>query len=529
MDATAWWQDSVIYQVYPRSFQDHNGDGIGDLSGIIERADHFSWLGVDAVWFSPFFTSPMADFGYDISNYTDIDPSYGNLADFDELVGALHARGIRIILDFVPNHTSDQHPWFREARRSRRNPKRDWYTWRSPSPDGGPPNNWQSLAGGRSWEFDAKTGQYYLHSFLKAQPDLNWRNPAVSEAMHDVLRFWLDRGVDGFRVDAVGCLAKDPLFRDDPPNPDYREGNPPFARNRMVFSANRPDIMEFVAGMRDVVDARPGERVMIGEVYLKPDELASYYGTTLDGFQLPTNFNLLWAQWKPVAILKTVETYEAALPRGAWPNWVLGNHDQSRIATRIGPAQARVAMMLLLTLRGTPILYFGDELGLQDVVVPPDKLRDPFGINMPGTGQGRDPERCPMPWDETPSAGFTTGEPWLPIATHGPGSSVEAQRGDEGSTLSLTRRLLALRRSEPALSRGAWSPVPVEGDVLAYSRSLGGKRFTVILNLEGMRKSVRFPGPISGRLVLSTHERKTDLAISQDLELAANEGLIIAM
>ena len=529
MDAKAWWQDAVIYQVYPRSFQDSNGDGIGDLRGIIARADYFAWLGIDAVWFSPFFASPQADYGYDVSNYTDIDPDYGTLADFDELVAALHARNIRIIVDFVPNHSSDQHPWFLESRKSLNNPKRDWYTWRSPARDGGPPNNWLSLAGGRSWEYDQATGQYYLHSFLKEQPDLNWRNPAVRDAMHDVLRFWIDRGVDGFRVDAIGCIAKDPQLRDDPPNPDYKEGDPPFARNRMVNSANRPEVMEFVAGMRRVVDAEPGSRVMIGEVYLKPAEIGAYYGTGSDGFQLPTNFNLLWAPWKRAAVFEAVESYEAALPKGSWPDWVLGNHDQSRIATRIGKAQARVAMLLLLTLRGTPIVYFGDELALEDIVIPLDKQRDPFGINMPGKGQGRDPERCPMPWDETPKGGFTSGEPWLPIAASGPGSSVEAQRDDEASMLSLTRRILALRRSEPALSRGAWTPMTVEGEVVAYLRSDGGKRFAVVLNLEGKRKTVRFAEANSGRIVLSTHDIARTGAVGRDLVLAANEGVVIAI
>ena len=524
-----WWQDAVIYQVYPRSFQDSDGDGVGDLRGIIERADYFSWLGVDAIWFSPFFTSPMADFGYDVSNYVDVDPTFGTLADFDELIATLHARNIRVILDYVGNHTSDRHPWFLESRSSRNNPKRDWYFWRNAAADGGPPNNWQSLAGGSSWEFDAPTAQYYCHTFLKQQCDLNWRNPAVRDAMHDVLRFWLDRGVDGFRLDAVGCIAKDPDLRDDPPNPDYRKGDPPFARNLMVHSANGPDIMDFVAGIRSVVDTHPGEHVLIGEVYLKIGEIAAYYGPDLIGLQLPTNFNLLWTAWKAAAIQEVIEAYEAVLPAGAWPDWVVGNHDQSRIASRIGRAQARIAMVLLLTLRGTPILYCGDELGLQNVVIPPDKLRDPFGLNMPGTGQGRDPERCPMPWDETLKAGFTTGDPWLPIGTNGPGSSVEAQRNDQRSMLSMTRELLALRRSVPALSRGSWSTLAVEGEGLGYLRSLGKSRFAVLLNLKDKPLLLRIAEITSGRVIFSTHKNNTREPIRQNVELAANEGLIIAM
>ena len=527
--ADPWWHDAVIYQVYPRSFQDSNGDGIGDLRGIIERADYFSWLGVDAIWFSPFFTSPMVDFGYDVSNYLDVDPSFGTLADFDEMLAVLHARNIRVILDYVPNHTSDQHPWFAQSRSSRENPKRDWYLWRDPGADGRPPNNWQSLAGGSSWEFDADTRQYYCHTFLKQQCDLNWRNPAVREAMHDVLRFWLERGVDGFRIDAVGCLAKDPALRDDPPNPHFRPGDPPFARNIMVNSANGPDIMGFVGGIRKVLEAYPRDPILIGEVYLKTGEIAPYYGAELTGLHLPTNFNLLWTPWKAAPILEVIGAYEAVLPVGAWPDWVMGNHDQPRIASRLGRAQARIAMLLLLTLRGTPILYYGDELGLEDVAIPPDKLRDPFGTNLPGLNQGRDPERCPMPWDDTPNAGFTTGDPWLPIGGNGPGLSVERQRKDRSSMLSMTRDLLALRRKEPALSRGSWTPLPIEGEALAYLRQHAGSRVGVLLNLEDEHKRLRVAEITTGNVMFSTHERQGRQRISQDVELAPNEGLIVAL
>jgi alpha-glucosidase len=522
MAATAWWRDGVIYQIYPRSFQDSNGDGIGDLAGIMARADYLSWLGVDAVWFSPFFVSPMVDFGYDISNFTDIDAAYGSLAEFDEMVAALHRRAIKVILDFVPNHSSNRHPWFLESQSSRKSGKRDWYTWHNPSPGGDPPNNWLSLAGGPAWEFDGTTGQYYLHSFLKEQPDLNWLNPAVREAMHGVMRFWLDRGVDGFRIDAIGCLAKDPQFHDNPPNPNFHEGDAPFQRQILVNSANRPEVMDRIAEMRSVAD-RYGGKVLIGETYLKPAELAAYYGQNGNGLDLPFNFNLLWTPWRPAAIEEMIETYEAALPQGAWPDWVLGNHDQSRIASRLGEAQARIAMMLLLTLRGTPFLYYGDELGLPNIVIPKDSLRDSFG---PGSG-GRDPERCPMPWDETPRGGFTTGEPWLPIGSDRPGRSVEAQRDDKHSMLAFTRALLSLRRKEPALSHGSWSKLSHEGEALAYARSLGEKRFAIVLNLEDAPKSVRFSDPPSGRILLSTHERKRGERVRQTLELAANEGVVI--
>jgi alpha-glucosidase len=528
MSTDPWWQDCVIYHIYPRSFQDSNGDGIGDLRGIIERVDYLAGLGVGGIWFSPFFTSPMADFGYDIANYTDIDPSFGTLADFDEMIAALHRHNIRVILDFVPNHTSDRHPWFLESRSSRESPKRDWYLWRDPSPDGGPPNNWQSMAGGPSWEYDAATGQYYCHTFLKQQVDLHWHNPVVRDAMYDVLRFWLARSVDGFRIDAVGCLAKDPLFRDDPPNPAYKENDAPFARNLMVNSANGPQIFDIIAGIRDVVSAYSSNKILIGEVYLKPTELAPYYGARSDGLQLPTNMNLLWTPWKPAPILDIVEAYEASLPKGAWPNWVLGNHDQSRIATRVGRAQAPIAMMLLLTLRGTPVLYYGDELGLEDMKIPPAFVHDPFGLNMPGKNQGRDPQRCPMPWDETAKAGFTTGDPWLPIGTSEKGHSVAAQQADPRSMLALTHELMRLRREEPALSRGFWEKVEIEGEVLAYARTLADKRFVIVLNLDGEAKSIRLKDVASGRVLLSTHARDKRPRVQHELDLAANEGVIIA-
>ncbi|MGH6930680.1 MAG: alpha-amylase family glycosyl hydrolase, partial [Dongiaceae bacterium] len=506
-----WWQSAVVYQIYPRSFQDSNGDGVGDLQGILDRVDYLTWLGIDAVWISPFYPSPMADFGYDISNYVDIDPVFGSLADFDRLVAALHARNIRVILDFVPNHTSGRHPWFQEARRSRSDPRRDWYIWRDPRPDGGPPNNWMSLATGRNaWEFDATTGQYYYHAFLAEQPDLNWRNPDVRKAMHDALRFWLDRGVDGFRVDVLWHLAKDPQFRDDPINPDFGPDDPPYRRLIPQYSADQPDILDIVAEMRRVLEEYPGDRPLIGELYLPLNRLVEYYGPNLTGAHLPFNFSLLWAAWTrtgwtAAALSRLIQEYDAALPAGAWPNWVLGNHDQPRIATRLGAAQARVAMVLLLTLRGTPTLYYADELGHESVPIPPDRVRDPFGINMPGGTQGRDPVRTPMPWDGSANSGFTKVEPWLPLADNAAAISVEAQKRDPLSMLSLTRSLLALRRREPALAIGDWAPLPVEGEALAYMRRWQDRCFVVALDLESRAKTVQLGEGVSGRIELSTN------------------------
>jgi alpha-glucosidase len=523
-----WWQKAVIYQIYPRSFQDSDGDGVGDLKGILQRVEYLSWLGVGAVWISPIYPSPMADFGYDVADYVGIDPLFGTLEDFDRLVRALHARGIRLILDLVPNHTSDRHPWFLEARSSRQSCRRDWYIWRDPAPDGGPPNNWVSQAGGSAWTLDPATGQYYYHAFLAEQPDLNWRNRAVRQAIYDVLRFWLARGVDGFRVDVLWHMIKDAEFRDDPLNPDYREGEPDFRRVRPLYSADRPEVLEIAVEMRRVLEEYPGDRLLIGEIYLPVERLAAYYGPDLSAVHLPFNFNLMWAKWQPAPILELVRQYEDALPAGAWPSWVLGNHDQMRIASRVGPAQARVAMVLLLTLRGTPTLYYGDELGLENVPIASAQVRDPFGLKMPGTGQGRDPERTPMPWDTSASCGFTTGEPWLPLGEGRADLSVAVQRNAPGSMLTLTRQLLELRGREPALATGEFEPLEVEGEALAYARTSGSRRFTVILNLEPRPKAIRWRDDLGGRVALSTHPERTGRPVADQIELAADEAVVIA-
>src|ERR1700758_667036 len=448
MEDLRWWQSGVIYQIYPRSFQDSNGDGIGDLNGILKRIDYLVLLGVDAIWISPIYPSPMADFGYDVADYCDIAPIFGTLADFDRLIVEAHARGVRVILDFVPNHTSNQHPWFLESRSSHDNPKRDWYFWKDAGHEGGLPNNWLSHFGGPAWEWDETTKQYYYHSFLKEQPDLNWRNPAVKQAMYDVLRFWLDRGVDGFRVDVLWMLIKDDEFRDNPVNPGYVPGESSYKRLLPLFTANQPEVHEIVAEMRAVLDAYP-DRVLIGEIYLPIEELVNYYGRDLKGAHLPFNFQLIQAAWNPRSIAEIMHQYEAALPRGAWPNWVLGNHDKPRIAARIGEAQARVAAMLLLTLRGTPTLYYGDEIGMAQISIPREAVRDPWEINEPGLGLGRDPQRTPMQWDSSPNAGFSTGTPWLPLPPSASTSNVEMLSQQPGSILSLYRRIIAFRQKEP--------------------------------------------------------------------------------
>lgn len=532
MDTALWWQKGIIYQVYPASFQDTNADGYGDLPGIADRLDYLQWLGVDAIWLSPIYPSPMVDMGYDISDWRGIHPMFGTMDDFDRLLAACHDRRIRLILDFVPNHTSDRHPWFQESRSSRDNPRRDWYIWKSPAPDGGPPNNWLSTFGEGAWEWDEPTGQYYYHAFFKQQPDLNWRNVEVQEAMLDVMRFWLNKGVDGFRVDVMWHLMKDEFFRDNPPNPDYRPDEMLPAKQLIeVYSADQPEVLDVVTLMRSVIDEYD-ERLLIGEVYLSVDELMEYYGhQQILGAHLPYNFQLVVLPWKAMDIYVAINKYEGSLPRFAWPNWVLGNHDKSRIATRVGPEQARVAALLLLTLRGTPTLYYGDEIGMQDVQVPSAKRQDPIERLFPNRGFNRDPQRSPMQWSDGVHAGFSPAEPWLPTADDCGRVNVERQRQDENSMLMFARRLIRLRQSEPALRLGRYRPAGVQGDVFAFFREHGQSRFLVAVNLGHERGRIVLPPRLDCRadVVISTHPEHIGRTVTGDIPLAADEGIIAAV
>lgn len=519
LDDAKWWQRGTIYQIYPRSFQDSDGDGVGDLAGIEARLDYLAGLGVDAIWLSPIFPSPMADFGYDVANYTDIDPLFGSLADFDRLLASAHARGLKLLLDFVPNHSSDRHPWFVESRSSRDNPKRDWYIWRDPAPGGGPPNNWISDFGGSAWEWDAATGQYYGHAFLKEQPDLNWRNPELRAAMFEALRFWLERGVDGFRIDVLWHMVKAADFPDNPVNPDYRPGMGEMHRVRQLHSTDQPEVHQIASEMRKLADEY-GDRVLVGEIYLPIAKLMDYYGTAkAPGVHLPFNFQLIDAPWDAPALAAMIAEYEAALPPGGWPNWVLGNHDRPRIAARVGEDQARIAAMLLLTLRGTPTLYYGDEIGIADVMIPPDQVYDPRELREPGIGLGRDPVRTPMAWDASPNAGFSASDPWLPLHADWRTRNVMTQ----SPLLDLYRRLLALRRERPALSIGDWAAVQGSEDVLAYERRHDGERMLIVLNLSDRPQPFAIPEWAEGLDVLLSARGGADPAV-----LGPNEGMILA-
>ena len=520
----AWWRSGVIYQIYPRSFQDANGDGVGDIPGVRRRLDYLKWLGVDALWLSPVYPSPMADFGYDIRDYRDVDPVFGSLADLKGLVEEAHRLGLKVVLDYVPNHTSDRHPWFIESRASRSSPKRDWYIWRDAAADGGPPNNWISLFGGPAWKWDAATGQYFYHAFLPEQPDLNWRNPEVRREMLDVLRYWLDFGVDGFRVDALWALIEDDQLRDNPPNPDWRPGKPESARQLHRYNGDLPEVHTAVAEMRATIDAYP-DRVLIVELYLPFDRLSLYYGEEARGAHLPFNFHLISAEWRAEALAKLIKDYEASLPPGAWPNWVLGNHDKRRVASRLGESKARLAAMALLTLRGTPTLYYGDELGIPDGHIPREQAHDPVERRDPG--HGRDPARTPMAWDASANAGFTTGAPWLPVHPDWASRNVAAMREDKLSILNLYRRLIALRRARKTLQFGAYGRIGCEDGCLIFERGAEGDQpIIVALNLSDAPARVAVPS--GSRVLLSSFPDRDGETVAVALKLRPLEGVVLS-
>ncbi len=465
-----WWREAVVYQIYPRSFADGNGDGIGDLRGMIDRLDYLGGLGIDAVWLSPIFPSPMRDFGYDVADYCDIDPVFGTLDDFDELLAGLHERGIRLLLDWVPNHTSSEHPWFVESRSSRDDPRRGWYVWRDPRPDGGPPTNWMATFNGvPAWTLDDRTGQSYLHLFLPDQPDLNWSHPDVEAAMHDTLRFWLDRGVDGFRADVVNLIGKGVDVDDLPED----------LAAAPLLATDRPLGHELLRRIRRLLDGYAQHPMMVGEVYLlRPGESASYLGTPEDPeLHLSFDFRSVHTGWDPERLHRMIAAIQSDFAEPGWPTWVLSNHDQPRHRSRYGSDQhARAAAVLSLTMRGTPFLYAGEELGLTDGDVPADRVVDP---------DGRDGCRAPIPWtadgDQESGHGWPT-RPWLPFPTNASTNAVDVQEGDAASTLALYRRLLALRRTTPALRSGAMEMAPLDGGVIRYDRTLDDDRWTVLVN-----------------------------------------------
>lgn len=523
-----WWQNGILYQVYPRSFQDSNNDGVGDLNGIEERLDYLHELGITAVWVSPFYPSPMADFGYDIADYCGVHPLFGTLSDFDRLLASVHKRKMKLILDLVPNHSSDQHPWFLESRSSRQHPRRDWYIWADAKPDGSPPNNWLSVFGGSAWQWDAPTGQYYYHAFLKEQPDLNWRNPEVKKAMFEVMHFWLKKGVDGFRVDVMWHMIKDDQLRDNPVNPDYKNHQSTYDQLIPVYSTDQPEVHAVVRQMRQVVDQYE-DRLLIGEIYLPVHRLVAYYGEKNSGAHLPFNFQLLTLPWDARRISETIDQYEGVLPPGAWPNWVLGNHDQPRIASRVGLEQARIAALLLLTLRGTPTIYYGEEIGMTDVPLSPEEIRDPQGLNMPDRNLSRDPQRTPMQWDSSRNAGFSAHNPWLPLPANFRRINVAAQRDDQLSMFTFYKRLIRLRQQEPAFYGGTYEAVYSDDRIIAYRRVHERRRFMVILNLTHRPVHFHPDHGLNGTIELSTLPEREGQTVNKATGVHGDEGMIIRL
>lgn len=502
MSQTPWWRGAVIYQIYPRSFLDSNGDGVGDLPGIIAKLDYIARLGVDAIWISPFFKSPMADFGYDIADYRAVDPLFGTLDDFDRLLDKAHGLGLKVMIDQVLSHTSIAHAWFQESRQDRTNAKADWYVWADPREDGTPPNNWLSLFGGVAWQWEPRREQYYLHNFLVDQPDLNFHNAEVQQATLDNVRFWLDRGVDGFRLDAINFCFHDAQLRDNPAKPaDKRVGrgfsaDNPYAYQYHYFNNTQPENLAFLERLRGLLDLYPNA-VSLGEISSE-DSLATTAEYTAHGrLHMGYSFELLVQDYSAAYIRETVSRLEATMLEG-WPCWAISNHDVVRAVTRWGgadasPAFARMVVAMLCSLRGSICLYQGEELGLGEADVAFEDLRDPYGITFWPTFKGRDGCRTPMPWTDAPSAGFSSGKPWLPLAEEHRAAAVSVQQDDPLSVLSAVRQFLAWRKGEPALREGAITFYDTAEPVLMFRREHAGQVMLLAFNLSADAAELGLP------------------------------------
>ncbi len=536
-----WWKEAIFYQVYPRSFMDSNGDGVGDLKGITQKLDYLSWLGVDVIWISPFFKSPMADFGYDISDYTAVDPLFGDMDDFDELVKQAHERKLKIIIDQVYNHTSDQHPWFLESRSSRGNPKADWYIWKDAKDDGTPPNNWVSLFSGTkptsAWEWDEKRKQYYLHLFGKEQPDLNWRNPQVRKEIFKSMKFWLDHGVDGFRFDAASHYYKDPKFRDAMTGIQIKESLFKSARDVYYWDrfTARPETLLAVEEIREFLDEYGGKKVSVGEISSDMGLCLYLLFTLPDRFNMAFNLDFLEKMTLNASKMKEiVENVDRTFGDRAWPSYVLGNHDNSRIITRLTQEMntseeekrkiAKLAATFLLTLRGTPFIYYGEEIGMEDTSIPYDRIKDPWGKAL-WPKKGRDVCRTPMQWDSSEYAGFSTVEPWLPINQNKSNVNVKDEMNYENSILNYYKRLISVRKKSIALRRGKmdfWQEAP-QG-VLFYSRTFFAQRVSVILNMTNTEKQIEVNE--EGKVLISS-DREIESRINGKITLLPFESTVI--
>lgn len=539
-DQLSWWKEAVIYQIYPRSFYDTNGDGIGDIQGIIEKLDYLTDLGVDAVWLSPVYPSPMFDFGYDISDYESIDPVFGDLETFRKLLKESHSRGIKIIMDLVINHTSHLHPWFLESRSSKESRKRDWYIWKD-KVEGKEPNNWMAAFGGKAWEWDEKTEQYYYHAFTVEQPDLNWRNPEVKNAVFKMIRFWLDMGVDGFRLDVVNYYIKDEELRNNPRH--FFQGFREYERQDHIFDRNRPETHDILKEFRKLLDSYPGDRMSVGEVFYQPpgdpEASASYCGED-DQLHMAFNFSFLYQKWSAGRFAKAIQTWEDVLSRKhGWPNYTLSNHDQKRHISRYASgketsARAKICACMLLTLRGTPFLYYGEEIGMKSEAVPFKYVQDPLGKRYWPLFPGRDVSRLPMCWDNTRNAGFSKGSPWLPVYSEAETVNVKTMSSDSGSLLWVYKNLIAIRKKEKALRRGTQKLLFLHQDrILAYIREYENEKILVLLNFTSSDRKMALSEEYmlfssSGKVLFSTHRPKDSSYVADGiLSMSPLEATVI--
>ncbi len=525
-----WWRRGLLYQIYVRSFADTNGDGVGDLGGVINRLDHLAWLGVDGIWLSPVTPSPNADWGYDVSDYCAVLPEYGTLADLDELMAQANSRGLEVLIDLVPNHTSDQHAWFVESRASRHAGRRDFYVWVDPRPDGSPPNNWVGCFGGPAWTLDDATGQYYLHNFLPEQPDLNWWHEDVRAAFDDVLRFWWDRGVAGFRIDVCNMMVKDAELRDNPPATEDDPFIMQMFGQRPLYTSNRPEVHDVLRHWREIADGYDPARLLLGETNVEALEtLATFYGDGQDELDLGFNFPFIESPFEAPRLRAVVERTEELLPPGSWPVWTGSNHDVSRLATRWADgdgAKVRLALLMLLTLRGTPVLYQGDEIGLTDVELAHEEILDPVGLRFWPAYKGRDPERTPMPWTAGPNGGFTDPgvTPWLRMGDPSTGN-VADQRRDPASVLHFVRDLVALRRRSFDLTLGPYRSLPVPDPTRQWLWRRGDSTL-VALNLSADPADLALPAP-TGRIAIGTDRSRDATTVEGAVTLGPWEGVVL--
>lgn len=530
MDEWVWWKHGVIYHIYPLSFKDSNNDGKGDLQGIIQKLDYLRGLGVDAIWLSPVFKSPMAEFGYDVSDYFSIDPVFGSLDDFRMLLHESHVRNIRIILDIVLNHSSDEHPWFIQSRSDKTNPRRNWYIWK-PASVNGKPNNWKTAFGGSCWEHDRETDEYYLHSFLKEQPDLNWRNKALRAEMYKMLRFWLDMGVDGFRFDVINFIVKDKKLRN---NPFFYW----MSSSRKIRTRNHPKSYKIIRNLRSLLDDYP-EKMSVGEIYTLPPGdpklSASYLAKGNNSLHLTFDFSIFFVYWSARRYFKTIEKWQNSIPANGWPTNVFSNHDLFRIFNRrlTGRNQekkARLLALLLLTLRGTPFIYYGEEIGMKNGAIPRKMIKDPLGKKFWPFFKGRDRARTPMQWDNSVNAGFTAAEPWLPVNNDYLRKNIENQKTNPDSLLNLYHKLIALRLAYPALNRGSWIPdCPGKNGIISFYRTVEQEKMLVILNFTSSKKTVLRKSDHNETVIFSSTPERGASINSGFYRLQPYEGIILKL